>query len=160
MFRHFKIKAFFVMSILWFTPTQAQVNQIPEIGAFLPSITDVKPKEVSAIDGLWTISSLDKVVRIDRGRIYAIEGWTHLFVLKIQPGMVVIHPFQQQSPGVFVGDDLPLQGPLKAVLTGDRVLDVDVDGALGQVNYQMIPRQLDDNEAFNKLIKQIRQSGS
>ncbi|MEP4890916.1 MAG: hypothetical protein ABJV04_12880 [Aliiglaciecola sp.] len=159
MFSNLKISALIAISILWIAPSQAQVNQIPEIGAFLPSITDVKPKEVSPIDGLWTISSLDKVVRIDRGRIYAIEGWTHLFVLKIQPGMVVIHPFKQQSPGVFVGDDLPLQGPLKAILTGDRILDINVDGALGEVNYQMIPQQLDDTDAFNQLIKQIRNSG-
>jgi hypothetical protein len=148
-----------VMAYFWVSPALSQVQQIPKIGAFLPSITDVKPKEVTAVDGLWSISALDKIVRIDRGRIYAIEGWTHLFVLQIQPGMVVIHPFTQQSPGVFTGDDLPLQGPLKAVLTGDRILDVQVEGALTTVDYQLIPQQLDDPAAFNELIKQIRDLG-
>ncbi|MEP1448229.1 MAG: hypothetical protein ABJK37_19150 [Paraglaciecola sp.] len=152
-----KVSTLMLICLVWETALQAQVTQIPEISAFLPSITDVKPKEVTPLDGLWTISSLDKTVRIDRGRIYAIDGWTHLFVLKIQPGMVVNHPFKQQSLGVFVGDDLPLQGSLKAVLTGDRILDINVDGALGPVNYQMIPQQLDDSDTFNQLIKEIRQ---
>lgn len=145
-----------VTLFFWVNPAISQMQQLPEIGAFLPSITEVKPKEVSAVDGLWSISSLDKVVRIDRGRIYAIEGWTHLFVLKIMPGMVVIHPFTEESPGVFTGDDLPLQGPLRAVLTGDRILHFEVKGALGEVEYQLIPQQLDDPDAFNRLMKQVR----
>jgi hypothetical protein len=137
----------------------AQQIQIPEVGAFLPSITKVKPKEVSVVDGLWSVSSIDKVVRIDRGRIYAIDSWMHLLVLKIKPGMVVIHPFTEQFPGIFVGDDLPLQGPLRAELTGDRILDVTVKGALGEVNYQLIPQQLDDPAGFNELVKEIREQG-
>jgi len=134
----------------------AQTMQVPEVGAFLPSIVDVKPGATLPIDGLWSISSLDKVVRIDRGRIYAIEGWNHLLVFKIKPGMVVIKQLKEETPGVYAGQDLPLQGPLKATLTGDRILDVNVAGAMGEVRYQMIPQQLDDQSAFNELIKEIR----
>ncbi|AUM13910.1 hypothetical protein [Ketobacter alkanivorans] len=134
----------------------AQTMQVPEVGAFLPSIVDVKPGETLPIDGLWSISSLDKVVRIDRGRIYAIEGWNHLVIFKIKPGMVVIKQFKQEAPGIYTGQDLPLQGPLKATLTGDRILDVNVAGAMGEVRYQLIPQQLDDQSAFNELIKEIR----
>lgn len=138
---------------------QSQQMQIPEIGAFLPSITDVRPKQAYAIDGIWSISAIDKLVRIDRGRIYAIEGWNHLFVLKIKPGMVVIHPFTETDLGIYKGDDLPLQGPLQAILTGDRILDITVQGALGEANYQLIPQQVDDPTAFNDLIKQVRAAG-
>jgi hypothetical protein len=109
-----------------------------------------------AIDGLWSVSSIDKIVRIDRGRIYAVEGWNHLFVLKIKPGMVVIHPFIETAPGMYEGDDLPLQGQFVARLTGDRILNFDVDGALGKASYQLVPQQLDDPEAFNALIKVVR----
>lgn len=154
------MKSLSIITIIMFLSiprlSSAQQMQIPELGAFLPSITDVKPKEVMPIDGLWSISSIDKIVRIDRGRIYAIEGWNHLLVLKIKPGMVIIHPFNETSPGVYEGDDLPLQGPFVATLTGDRVLDFEVDGALGKVNYQLIPQQLDDPTAFNELIKLVR----
>ncbi len=139
--------------------SEAQQMQIPEVGAFLPSITEVRPKEVMAIDGLWTISAVDKIVRIDRGRIYVIEGWNHLIVFKIKPGMVIINPFTEKFPGVYEGDDLPLQGPLEAWLTGDRILDVTVQGALGEVKYQMIPHQLDDPAAFNELVREIRAEG-
>lgn len=141
------------------TFTNAQNIQIPEIGAFLPSVTEVKPGTPMAIDGLWSISSLDKIVRIDRGRIYAIEGWNHMLVLKIKPGMVVINPFIEKFPGIYEGDDLPMQGPLNAWLTGDRIIDVVVKGALGEVNYQLIPQQLDDPAAFNALIKEVRAEG-
>lgn len=141
------------------TVTQAQTMQVPEVGAFLPSIVEVKPGKVTAVDGLWSISSLAKVVRIDRGRIYAIEGWNHLLIFKIKPGMVVITPFEEEAPGIYAGQDLPLQGPLKAVLTGDRILDVTVAGAMGEVRYQLIPQQLDDQDAFNALIKDVRAAG-
>ncbi len=139
--------------------THAQTVTIPEVGAFLPNIVDVKPKAVSAVDGLWNISSLDKTVRIDRGRVYVIEGWNHLLLFKIKPGMVVITPFEEEAPGIFTGQDLPLQGPLKATLTGDRILDFTVAGALGEVRYQMSPQQLDDPDAFNALIRDVRKAG-
>jgi len=140
-------------------PAHAQTMQIPEVGAFLPSIVDVKPGKLTPVDGLWSISSLDKVVRIDRGRIYAIEGWNHLLVFKIKPGMVVIKQFKEEGQGMYTGQDLPLQGPLKAMLTGDRILDVTVAGAMGEVRYQMIPQQLDDPDAFNRLVKDLRKAG-
>ncbi|RLU01079.1 hypothetical protein [Ketobacter sp.] len=139
--------------------THAQTMQVPEVGAFLPSIVEVKPGKVTPVDGLWSISSLAKIVRIDRGRIYAIEGWNHLLIFKIKPGMVVITPFQEEAKGIYSGQDLPLQGPLKAILTGDRILDVTVAGAMGEVRYQLIPQQLDDPDAFNALIKEVRAAG-
>lgn len=145
---------FLVMSTLIFSvAVNAQEVTIPEVAAFLPKIVDVKPAEPMAIDGIWSISSLDKKVRVDRGRIYAIEGWKHLLVLKIKPGMVVIRDIKEQDDvGFYVGKDLPLQGEWLATLTSDRLLDIKV----GKVNYQMIPQQLDDPEAFNALFKQVR----
>ena len=143
----------------WTSSASAQTMQVPEIGAFLPSVVDVAPAEPMVIDGLWKISSLNKMVRIDRGRIYAIDGWKHMFILVIQPGMVVIQNLKETTPGTYTGDDLPLSGPLKARLTGDRILDVTVQGALGEVRYQMIPQQLDEQGPFNKLIKEMRAAG-
>lgn len=139
--------------------SQAQTMQVPEIGAFLPSVVEVAPSKPMIIDGLWKISSLNKMVRVDRGRIYAIEGWTHMFVLKIKPGMVVIQNLEETIEGTYTGDDLPLAGPLKAKLTGDSILDVTVVGALGEVRYQLIPQQLDDQKAFNAAVKAMRAKG-
>lgn len=131
----------------------AETVQVPEITAFLPKIVDVKPGAPTPIDGMWSISSLDKVIRIDRGRAYAIEGWNHMLVLKIKPGMVVIRDIKQEDTGVYAGKDLPLAGDWLAVLTGDRILDCRV----GKVRYQLIPQQLDDPEAFNALFRQVRE---
>ena len=95
MFKIMTLSSVFITVLCLSTKVNAQQVQIPEIGVFLPSITKVKPKEVSVVDGLWRVSSIDKVVRIDRGRIYAIDGWLHMFVLNIKPSTVVIHPFTE-----------------------------------------------------------------
>lgn len=138
---------------------RAQTMQMPEVNAFLPSVVEVAPSDPAMIDGLWKISSIGKLIRIDRGRAYAIDGWTHMFILKIRPGMVVIQNIRETADGAFSGDDLPLQGPFKAQLTGDRILDVTVQGALGEVRYQLIPQQLDDDKAFSKAVKAMRAAG-
>jgi len=140
--------------------SSAQTQQIPQIGAFLPSVVDVPPGDPLVIDGLWKISANDKLIRIDRGRAYAIDGWVHLFVLKIQPGMVVLRHLKEAKEGTYTGEDLPLAGPLQATLTGDRILDVKVAGKMGAVRYQLIPQQLDEQEAFDALIKRIRKAES
>lgn len=136
-----------------------QTMQTPQIGAFLPNVVDVAPSEPMPIDGLWKISTINKMIRIDRGRAYAIDGWNHLFILVIKPGMVTIQNLQGAGEGIYTGDDLPLAGPLKATLTGDRIIDVKVAGKLGEARYQLIPQQLDDQEAFNELIKTVRKAG-
>jgi hypothetical protein len=38
----------------------AQNMTMPEINAFLPNITEVRPSEPMAIDGLWKVSTIDK----------------------------------------------------------------------------------------------------
>jgi hypothetical protein len=138
----------------------AQTQQIPQIGALLPSVVEVPPGEPLVIDGQWKISSIDKMIRIDRGRAYAIDGWVHLFVLKIQPGMVVLRHLKETEEGTFTGEDLPLAGQLTATLTGDRILDVKVAGKLGPARYQLVPQQLDEPEAFDALVKRIRKAES
>ena len=71
-----------------------QTGQIPQIPAFLPMMTAVPVTQAQPIDGIWTISSLGKRIRIEGGRAYAVDPWVHMFVLKIQPGMVVIKDIQ------------------------------------------------------------------
>jgi len=137
----------------------AQTMQAPEIGAFLPNVVDVAPSEAMPIDGLWKISSISKLIRIDRGRAYAIDGWNHMIILKIKPGMVVLRDISESAEGIYSGVDLPLAGPLKATVTGDRILDVHVTGKLGKARYQLIPQQLDNQEAFNGLVQKAREAG-
>ncbi|MEL6487041.1 MAG: hypothetical protein AAFQ13_07850 [Pseudomonadota bacterium] len=89
------------------TPIEPVQAQIP---AFLPTKDSVPQAEAMEIDGDWLVNTINKVIRIERGRAYAVEGWTHAFVLQVQPGMVTIRNIRQTADGEYVGDDLPLMG--------------------------------------------------
>ncbi len=132
-----------VCLLLGFGIGAAQAQQIPQIPAFLPMVDAVPPGERSAIDGEWRISSIGKRIRIEEGRAYAVDPWLHLFVLKIEPGMVVIKNIQSQGRGRFSGEDLPLLGKWDAERRSDGRLDVTIAGAFGPVRYQLIPIRLD-----------------
>ncbi len=131
----------------------------PEIPAFLPMLTAVPAGEAMPIDGTWSITSIAKTVRIERGRVYAVEGWLHLFVLKIQPGMVVIKDLRPSAPGVYTAQDLPLMGPWQGRMTPDRTLAVEVQGALGPARYQMVPLQLDHPQWFAQAMQEAGLAG-
>ena len=120
------------------------VGEVPEIPAFLPTMEAVPATQPLPVDGTWTVREISKTVRIDRGRVYAVDGWTHLFVLQIQPGMVVIKDFRATGPGEYTGFDLPLQGTGTYRLTKDRTLSVNVQGLLGPVRLTFMPVQLDN----------------
>ena len=134
--------------IAWAAPVRSAsipgVGEIPEIPAFLPTMETVPATQPLPIDGIWSIREISKTVRIDRGRVYAVDGWTHLFVLKIQPGMVVIKDLRATAPGEYAGFDLPLQGAATYRMTRERTLSVDVQGMLGPVRLTFLPLQLDN----------------
>ena len=115
---------------------QIVVPEIPQIPAFLPKVDSVPASGKSRIDGVYRISSIGKRIRIERGRAYALDPWLHLFVLKIEPRMVVVKNIRRQS-GQYVGEDLPLLGAWTATPNNGN-LDVTVAGAFGPVKYQLI----------------------
>lgn len=124
-------------------------GQIPQIPAFLPISTDVPMTEKLPIDGEWMISTIRKRIRIEGGRAYALDPWLHLFVLKVEPLMVVIQDFQRTGPGQYTAYDLPLMGNLTATLQPDGSLKVSVAGALGPASYSLIPVRMDDQYSFD-----------
>ena len=129
----------------------AQPGQIPQIPAFLPMMTAVPATAAQPIDGIWTISSLGKRVRIEGGRAYAVDPWVHMFVLQIQPGMVVIKDIRSAGHGSFTGSDLPLMGAWNASIGVSGVLDVQV-AAMIPVRYQLLPMQLDNPTWFQQTV--------
>ena len=130
--------AFSLCVVITMAPASAQTP------AFLPAVASVPPTQRMALDGTWTINTIHKRVRIEAGRAYAVDSWLHLFVLKIEPGMVVIQNIRPTGPGRFVGDDLPLVGQWTATLQADRTIRVSVAGIVGPTGYTMTPVQLDD----------------
>ncbi|MFV1921718.1 MAG: hypothetical protein ACMZ63_03780 [Methylotenera sp.] len=119
------------------------IPNIPQIPAFLPTVDNVAATKPMPLDGTWLITSIGKKIRIESGRAYAVDGWLHLFTLKIQPGMVVIKNISPTSAGQYTGEDLPLLGKWDAKVQPNRNLAVNVAGTLGPVNYTLVPVQLD-----------------
>jgi len=107
--------------VLWLPHAQADPPGIP---ASLPVMTDVPMTEKLPIDGEWMVDTIRKRIRIEGGRAYAVDPWLHLFVLKVEPLMVVLKELRRNRPGQYTGQDLPLMGKLTATLMSDGSLDV------------------------------------
>ena len=103
--------------------------------ADLPTANEVSPGRRTQIDGIWRISTLNKRVRIDRGRAIAVDGWRHMLFWEVKPGMVVIEDIHR-SDGVYKGYDLLLQGPWRASYDRHGRLDVMVNDSIG---FQLFP---------------------
>jgi hypothetical protein len=122
--------------------------QIPQIPAFLPTVDQVAATQPMPLDGTWLINTIRKKIRIEAGRAYAVDGWTHMFVLNIQPGMVVIKNIVPTGPGTYQAEDLPLLGTWTARVQRDRSLSVSVSTALVPVTYRLIPIQIDNPQWY------------
>ena len=129
-------------------PAQAQTPEIPQIPAFLPTADQVPAAQPMPLDGTWLVNTIRKKIRIEGGRAYAVDPWVHMFVLKVEPGMVVLRDIAPAAPGKYTGSDLPLMGQLTATVQPDRSLAVSVQGALMPVQYQLIPVQLDNPQWY------------
>lgn len=139
----------FLFSLLLAAGANAQPAQIPQIPAFLPMAHTVPKAQAMPIDGTWTISSIGKRIRIEGGRAYAVDPWLHLFVLQIQPSMVVIKDIKPTGPGRYSGQDLPLMGQFDASVQADGTLGVSV-AAMIPTRYTLTPVTLDNQAWFNQ----------
>lgn len=115
----------------------AESAGVPQVPAFLPDRYDEAATTALPIDGLWRINTIRKKIRIEAGRAYAVDSWLHLFVLKVQPDMVVMRNFTRTGAGQYQAEDLPLMGPAAMRLSPDGNLHVNVRSAFGPVNYQL-----------------------
>ena len=115
---------------------------VPQIPAFLPDKYSVPETEPLPIDGVWMISTIGKRIRIESGRAFAIDPWLHLFVLKVQPDMVVMQNFRRTgTAGQFTADDLPLQGVATFQLQPNGNLKASVQSMFGPVPYELIRKE-------------------
>lgn len=138
---------------LSFSTVQANpmgIPQVPQIPAFLPMMMDVPMTKKLPIDGEWMINDIRKRIRIEGGRAYAVDSWLHLFVLKVEPMMVVSQEWRRTAPGQYSGQDLPLVGPFTATLQPSGNMSVRVQGMFGPVNLTFSPVRLDDRRRFDQ----------
>jgi len=120
------------------TESIAKAAGVPQIPAFLPDKYSVPRSEALPIDGLWMVSTIKKKIRIEQGRAYAADPWLHMFVLKVQPDMVVLQNFRRTGPGRYAADDLPLMGPAEMTVNAEGNLDVAVSSMFGPVKYALV----------------------
>jgi len=115
--------------------------------AGLPTANEVRPSKALKLDGEYRISTLNKRILVDRGRAIALEGWKHLFLWDIEPGMVVIRDINYAGNGLYTGQDLPLKGAWEARLNDhDNSFSAVVTTSLGPVRYELIPVGATDTE--------------
>ena len=111
---------------------------IPQMDAFLEYETQVPPTEALPIDGDYTISTLGKRIRIDRGRSYALDPWTHAMTLKLRPNMVIGKDFRQISATQYTSQDLPLLGTATMLVQPDGRIAVSV-ASIPPYKYTLLP---------------------
>jgi len=139
-----------VFSLLSISVTAMEIPNVPKVPAFLPTVDQVSARQAMPIDGTWLVPAIGKKIRIDGGRAYAVDGWVHLFVLDIQPGMVVLKDLTPTGPGQYAGEDLPLMGKLTARVMADRSITVNVAGMLGAVSYKLVPVQINNSDWYQQ----------
>jgi len=136
------------LALMALVPILLMLSGCVPIPAVLPDKDVVARNTVTPVDGVWRINTLGKRVRIEAGRVYAVDPWLHLGTMQIQPGMVVIQNFQRAGTAHFVGDDLPLQGRFDGYLRPHGRIEVTVLGALGPARYELQPVDLDNATAY------------
>ena len=126
---------------------QTQLQPLP---ALLPDKTTLPPGDPMPIDGMWRIDAVSARVRIEGGRIFALDPWVHLLVWKVLPGMVVTKDLKRTGPGIYEGDDLPNLGPWKGTLNGNQQLEVHIQGQLAPIDLVLTALQPDDPAALRR----------
>lgn len=134
-----------LLAVGWLAPASAQQDAIeaaldaagvPQIPAVLPDRHSVAMTEALPIDGVWRVNTINKRIRIEQGRAYALDRWRHLLVLEVKPDMVVLQNFRRTGAGTYSADD-PV-GPVAMTLASDGNLDVVVTTPLFPVRYRLI----------------------
>ncbi len=133
---------------------------VAQVDALLPNKDQVPETDALPIDGVWTISTIGKRIRIERGRAYAVDSWLHLFALLIRADMVVMRNVARRGIGSYTADDLPLLGPAEIRLRFDGDLEVSVKGSLGPVRYTLIKQEADDPALLEMEVALLKGDGA
>lgn len=111
---------------------------LPQIDGFLPTMYDVPVTQPLPIDGIYTISTIKKKIRIEGGRAYAVDGWNFALFLRIQPNMVTSMNYVQTGRNTYEADDLSLMGRATMVVQPNGWIDVKTRGGV-PYDYKLIP---------------------
>ena len=113
--------------------------------AAFPRANEVVLGQALPIDGEYRISTLNKRILIERGRAVVLEGWRHLFLFTVEPGMVVIKDIRQVDGQNYQGYDFGLNAEWRAQHNPSKgSYNVVVKGPLGDYRYELLPVNADD----------------
>ncbi|MCB9383801.1 MAG: hypothetical protein H6509_04235 [Bryobacterales bacterium] len=117
----------------------------------LPYAADVPAGQSLGLDGVWRYSHMNKTVRFQGQRYFAIDPWVHALVVPVQQDMVIGNEIRKTGPGRFQGYDLPTNARATYELQPSGHLKVKVK-ALFARPFELIPVTLDDPGAYNRLM--------
>lgn len=130
------------------TATGGELNSdkpwIISLGAALPNRYAVDLGAPLPIDGVWRISTNDKRLRIERGRAFAVDGWNHALLFRVEPEQVTMTDVRREEAGVYLGRDILLGGDAVMTLRSDGNLAVRVATFPFPVEFVLIREALDE----------------
>lgn len=127
--------------------------------ADLPHHEDVQPLEAMAIDGVWQLKELGKKVVIDQGRVIALDGWTHMFLWSVEPGMVTSSNLREESAGRYTAYDNLLKSKTNWQLRKDGSIRAKSTGFFA-ATFHLEPVEPNYPDAFKDQIAAIGSSSS
>ena len=135
------------------TATGGEINSekpwIISLGAALPGRYAVDLGAPLPIDGIWRISTNNKRIRIERGRAFAVDGWNHVLLFRVEPEQVTMTDIRRDEPGLYLGRDILLGGDARMSLREDGNLDVSVATFPFPAKFALIREALDDPDAIS-----------
>ena len=118
------------------------------ITAALPGRDSVRAGNALPFDGIWRIASIDKRIRFEGGRAFAVDAWNHLLVFRVQPEQVVLRDLVQTAPGEWSGRDILLQVDARMTLRENGDMDLRLATFPFPTTLLLERQALDDPEAL------------
>jgi len=117
---------------------------------------EVQATEAAPIDGVWRLNVTDTRFRIERGRIYTVDGYHLLPATSVSPGKVTARDVVREGPGLYTGHETTLDGPIRMTLRKDMTLAIAVDGAVVDYTGFMTLLAAEDPASFGRELQKVR----
>ena len=128
------------------TPVMASTYEVPKFKAFLPMSYEVPPTEAMPLDGVYMIAGMDKRIRIEKGRSFAVDSWMVMMVLEVRPNMVITKDIVPAAPGKYTGYNLTFRKEETFAVTAAG----NVESNVGGTRFTLFPLSLDNPAWFDQ----------
>lgn len=109
------------------------------------------------IDGIWTISSNGKRMRIENGSVHAVDSW-RVLIVSVEAGQLVARDLIRIGPGSYREYDLLVDGEAKFELQADGSLS-GASTSLGviPIPWKLYPSKPKNEAAYREAVELARQ---